>query len=121
MIERRMNGDILEVFADGVLVMSLSEKIKENEMLIEITGELRNDIAHEFEDELMAAFSVCRNIRLDLSGATYIASLSMRTLLSVQHLVDEKEDSSLVISGLSDEIREIFSDAGFFDILTFDL
>ncbi len=118
MTTRRMNGDSLEILSGGKVVMSVSEKMIGNEMHIGISGELLNDVAHEFEDELFAAFSVCSNIRLDLSATSYIASLAMRSLLAVQQIVDEKDGASLVISGVSGMVREIFEDAGFTEILT---
>lgn len=118
MITRRMNNNSLEILSDGNVIMSVAEEMKGNEMLISISGEIRNETAHEFEDELMAAFSVCGNIRISFEKTTYIASLAMRTLLSVQQLVDEKDGASLVITGVNGIVREIFDDAGFFDILT---
>lgn len=118
MITRRMNNNSLEILSDGNLVMCITEEMNVNEMLISIAGEIRNEVAHEFEDELMAAFSVCGNIRISFEKTSYIASLAMRTLLSVQQLVDERDGATLVITGVNGIVRDIFDDAGFFDILT---
>ena len=86
-------------------------------MHIAVTGEIKNEVAHEFEDEIMAAFSVCRNIKLDLSKVTYIASIAMRALLSLQQIIDENEGSSLIITSMSPEVKEAFDVSGFLDIL----
>ena len=113
---RRMNGDTLEILDGETLIISLSEKLIDNAMHIVVCGEIKNEVAHEFEDELMAALSVCNVIKLDLSKVTYIASIAMRALLSVQQIIDENEGSSLVIIGMSSQVKEIFDTAGFLDI-----
>ncbi len=117
---RRVNGDTLEVLNGDKVVIALSEKLVDGAMHIAVSGELKNEVAHEFEDELMAAFSVCNEVRLDLSEVTYIASIAMRALLSVQQIVDENEDASLVITDLSDEVFETFEASGFTDILNIE-
>ena len=117
---RRMNGDTLEIFISDNLVMSLSEKLIDGKINIKVSGEILNEVAHEFEDELFAAFSVCKDVKIDLSNVTYIASIALSALLSVQQIIDEREYSTLVISGLSSEIKEIFETSGFFDIFTIE-
>lgn len=114
---RRMNGNTLEILNDETLLISLSEKLVDNEMHISVSGELRNEVAHEFEDELMAAFSVCNVVKLDLSEVTYIASIAMRALLSVQQIVDENDNGAFVITGISSQVKEVFESSGFLDIL----
>lgn len=117
---RRVNGNTLEVLNGETVVIALSEKLVDGVMHIAVSGELKNEVAHEFEDELMAAFSVCNAVRLDLSGVTYIASIAMRALLSVQQIVDENADASFVVTKLSDEVRETFEESGFTDILNIE-
>lgn len=117
---RRMNGDTLEILSDDELIVSLTEKYIDNVMYITVSGEIRNGVAHEFEDELMAAFSVCNIVKLDLSKVTYIASIAMRALLSVQQIIDENIDASLVITAMSSEVREMFETSGFLDILNIE-
>ncbi len=117
---RRMNGNTLEILNGDKIIMSLSEKLVDNEMHIAVTGEIKNEVAHEFEDELMAAFSVCDIVKVDLSKVTYIASIAMRALLSVQQIIDENDNSSLIITNLSPEVKETFESSGFLDILNIE-
>ena len=117
---RRINGDTLEILNGDELIISLAEKLVANEMHIDVSGEIKNEVAHEFEDELMAAFSVCGVVKVDLSKVTYIASLAMRALLSVQQIVDENDELSLVITKISPEVKEMFEAAGFLDILNIE-
>lgn len=114
---RRMNGDTLEILDGENVIMSLSEKLIDNEMHIAVSGEIKNEVAHGFEDELMAAFSVCNVVKVDMSKVTYIASIAMRALLSVQQIIDENDNASLVITSISPEVKEVFETSGFIDIL----
>lgn len=114
---RRINGDTLEVLNGENVIISMSEKLIDNEIHITVAGEIKNEVAHEFEDELMAAFSVCNTVKLDLSKVTYIASIAMRALLSVQQIIDENDQASLIIIGMSPEVKDMFESSGFFDIL----
>ncbi len=115
---RRMNGKVLEICDEKEnLIMSVAESLKNNVISISVSGEIRNDVAHEFEDEVMAAFSVCPVIEIDLSQATYIASLALKALLSVQQIVDETDGTSMTVLNLSPEVKRIFEESGFIDIL----
>lgn len=117
---RRISGDTLEILNGETVIVSLSEKLVNQEMHIAVCGEIKNEVAHEFEDELMAAFSVCNVVRLDLSKVSYIASIAMRALLSVQQIIDENEAAALIIVGMSSEVKETFDASGFLDILTIE-
>ena len=114
---RRMNGDTLEILSGDSVLLSITETMVDGEMHIDVVGEIRNEVAHEFEDELMAAFSVCSRICLDLSKTEYIASFAMKALLSIQQIIDENEGASLLLTGLSPAVKSTFDEAGFLDIL----
>lgn len=121
MNKRVANGTILEIQSiSGESLLSFDEEVVDGIMLIKVVGEVRNEVSHDFEDEIMAAFSVCNNIRLDLSDVTHLSSLAMRALLSVQQIIDEIPDSSMVISNVSQTARELFEKSGFIDILCFE-
>ena len=86
-------------------------------MHILLNGQLSNLVALEFEDEVMAALTVCHRLRLDFSGVNYIASTVLRTLLSVQQLIDNIEDAEMTLTGVTGEVMETFKDSGFSEIL----
>lgn len=120
MYNRIINNNILEIYDGEKFLISFQES-KENEFVcISIKGELSNNVAHEFEDEIMAVFSVCQKIRIDLAGVSYIASLAMQFLLSLQRMIDENESAILMISSLNDTVRESFDEMGFLDILNIE-
>ena len=117
---RRMNGNTLELLEGDTVIASLDEALVDGDMHIVVTGEIKNEVAHEFEDELMAAFSVCNVVKLDLSKVTYIASIALRALLSVQQIIDENEKAALIITNMSSEVKDIFEPLGFLDILAIE-
>ena len=71
MIRRVMNNNALEIYEDDTLVMTLSERIKDGEMSVHISGAIKSTVAHELEDELMAAVSFCRSISVNMSQVTF--------------------------------------------------
>lgn len=117
MNSRTVKGNTLEIRSEHGHILQITEEMAEGTMYIKIAGEIVNECAHDFEDELMAAFSVCNQIKLDLSGITYIASIALRTLLSVQQIVDEHEGASLILTELSPEVHRVFEESGFMEIL----
>ncbi len=119
---RRMNNNVLEICDEnGTAILSIEESLSdEGSMIIKISGEIGNEVAHEFEDEVMAALSVCKNLVLDLEKVSYIASMALKSLLSVQQMIDEIENSSMVLSRVSPEVMNIFKESGFSDILAIE-
>ena len=114
---RKMNGNTLEVYENDNMVFSMHEK-KENDFItVEVSGEINNDVAHEFEDEIMALISVFNKVRIDMGNVVYIASLAMKSLLSIQQIIDEKQNSEFVLTNLSPAVRENFELSGLLDIL----
>ena len=118
MIIRKVNNGVLELHDETTnIIMTIEEEIENGTMLIDVSGEIRSEVAHEFEDEIMAAFSVSNNIMINLSKATYISSLALRALLSLQQMIDDMPEAKMVICGLSPQIKQSFVESGFYDIL----
>lgn len=118
MKNRRINNNELEIIGDNdEVILVISETIENNTMNMALRGELRNETAHEFEDEIMAALSVCGTIKIDLSNVTYIAGMAMRCLLSVQQIVDEIDGARMIIIDPSKPVAEMFAQLGFNEIL----
>ncbi|MGO5165468.1 MULTISPECIES: STAS domain-containing protein [unclassified Candidatus Paralachnospira] len=117
MITREMVDGVLEILLDGTRVLCIREQMKDDIFYMEAEGEIRNEVAHEFEDELMAAVSVCRKIRLDLSKITYLASGALRSLLSVQQIIDEQEGAEMILVHVSEPVMEALKESGFDEIL----
>ena len=117
MKRRKVNNGTLEVYDAEKLLFTLSEQITDGVMVVSLSGQLSNVGALEFEDEVMAALTVCHKLRLDFSGVTYIASGVLRVLLSVQQVIDGIEGAEIVLTGVTDEVMHTLQEAGFDDIL----
>lgn len=118
MKNRRINNNELELIGDNdETILIITETIENGTMNMTLRGELRNEASHEFEDETMAALSVCNTIRIDFSNVTYIAGMAMRCLLSVQQIVDDIDGARMIIVNPSNAVTEMFNQLGFNDIL----
>lgn len=115
---RRMNNNVLEICdEDSKVILSIAEELVEGKLKITLSGEIKNEVAHEFEDEVMAVLSVYPNLIIDFSKVTYIASFALKSLLSVQQMIDEIDNSSMVLIHVSKEVMSIFKESGFSEIL----
>ncbi len=124
MLRRRMNDATLEIYEDTNenVVLSIVEKLEKDTFEIELIGEINNDVAHDFEDEIMAAISVCQNIRLNFEKVTYISSFALKALLSFQQLIDDEEIScrKMVLYNISKSVKETFEEIGFDQVLSIE-
>ena len=118
---RRMNNNVLEICdEDNKVILSIAESMEKDVLLIVLSGQIKNEVAHEFEDEVMAALSVCSKITLNMEKVTYIASMAMRSLLSAQQMIDEIDGASMTLVKVSPEVMETLKESGFSEILTID-
>lgn len=116
MVKRQIKNNILEIYEDDTLMMIISETISDGVMLMRMLGKIRSAVAFELEDELMAAIPCFRAIRVDMSRVKYISGNALQSLLAAQRVADET-DTSLVIVSPSEEVKAVFDDCGFSDIL----
>ena len=118
---RRMNNNVLEICDENNnVILSIAESMADDVLLITVAGQIKNEVAHEFEDEVMAALSVCPKITLNLEKVTYIASMAMRSLLSAQQVIDEIDGASMTLVKVSQEVMETLKESGFSEILTIE-
>jgi len=115
---RRMNNGVLEICgADSEVVFSLEEKLVDGVLNIKLYGEIKNEVAFEFEDEIMAALMACNQIELDFENVSYIASMALKSLLSAQQMIDGMDGARMVLRQVPESVMKTFRDAGFLDIL----
>lgn len=116
---RKMNDGVLEICdEEDSVIFSVSEEMIDESLVIKVSGEIINEVAHDFEDEVIAALSVCRSIIIDLSDVTYISSAVLKSLLSAQRIVDEDDSSQLLIKNVNSDVMKVFDESGFSDILS---
>lgn len=115
---RRIEQDTLIIEDEqGKLIMSLKESISDDVFSMAVAGDIKNEVAPEFEDELMTALTICSRIELDFSGVDYISGPGLRVLLSVQQMIDGEAGRVMVIKNVSAPAMKIFKETGFADLL----
>ena len=112
-----MNQGTLEILDDkNQVIMTIHEEMNGPYMAIAISGKITNEVLLDFKDELIAIACVCQKIKVDLSKTDYICSDVLSSLLSVQRMIEKKDDPELVIV-ISSEIKQVFEDSGYIEIL----
>lgn len=119
MKRREIQKATLNVLDGNEQILSIQEIILKDKIIYVISGELRNNVAHDFEDEIIAGLTACDNIEIDFSQVTYIASFAMKALLDVQQIFDKQENGRLIIKNVSPKIMEEFETMGFDSLFEF--
>lgn len=122
MLSRLVRDNTIELIENGTaVVLSITEEVVENTVVFKVSGALRNDLAYELDDEMCAAVSVGKNLRLDFSELNYIASASLKMLLRMQQKLDAFGGKlQMSITGVTEAIEKVFSDVGLSDLLRFE-
>lgn len=86
-------------------ILTVQETMKDTEILIGLTGSLRNDTEQFFQDELVALATVGMDIRVDCQKLDYICNSCMNALLSVQQKMDTmQKGGSLTLCNVPESI-----------------
>ena len=115
---RKMNENVLEICDDkDNVIFTIEEEMNEESLIIKVAGEIKNEVAHDFEDEVIAALSVCKSIIINFEKVTYLSSAVLRSLLSAQRIIDDDDSASMIIENVNPDIMNVFVESGFSDIL----
>jgi len=99
--------------------MTIEKKKECGRLVISLNGRLDTTTAPQLQEELIPEFDVAKSILLDFAELVYVSSAGLRVLLLGEKTATAKyADQSL--TGVSDEIMEIFEMTGFADILRFE-
>lgn len=95
-------------------------KIKKNnqETVIEIVGRLDTITAPALDKTINEDMGEVKNLVLDLTGMEYISSAGLRVLLAAQKKM--QKIGSMKVTGVREEVMEVFDMTGFTDILTIE-
>lgn len=98
------------------MTIDIKKNIKET--TIEIVGRLDTITAPVLEKTIDENIATVQMLILDLKGLEYISSAGLRVLLAAQKKMQKK--GSMVLTGVCEEVMEIFEMTGFADILTIE-
>ncbi len=95
------------------------EITKETESLtMKLGGRLDTTTAPELEKAFEENMDVSKDLILDMKELEYISSAGLRVLLAAQKKMNQS--GKMKLTGVSDEVMEVFEITGFSDILTIE-
>ena len=97
--------------------MIISKTQENGKLIIAVEGRLDTTTASRLQEVLIPAFDEATQIELNFAQLSYISSAGLRTLLIGQKTAKSK-GASMTLSGVSEDIRQIFEMTGFDDMLT---
>ena len=98
--------------------MTIEIKKNEQETIIEIVGRLDTITAPALDKTINEDIGDTKNLVLDVKGMEYISSAGLRVLLSAQKKM--QKIGSMKVTGVCDEVMEVFGMTGFADILVIE-
>ena len=98
--------------------MTISKKVNETELVIELSGRLDTTTAPQLEAELKHSISGVEKLVFDFSNLEYLSSAGLRVLLSAQKVMNKQGE--MIVKNVNEDINEIFEITGFSDFLTIE-
>ena len=98
--------------------MTIEIKKNQEETVIEIVGRLDTVTAPALDKTINEDIADTKNLVLDVKGMEYISSAGLRVLLSAQKKM--QKIGSMKVTGVCDEVMEVFEMTGFADILVIE-
>ena len=98
--------------------MTVEIKKNNQETIIEIVGRLDTITAPALDKTINEDIGDTKNLVLDVKGMEYISSAGLRVLLGAQKKM--QKIGSMKVTGVCDEVMEVFEMTGFADILVIE-
>ena len=98
--------------------MTIEIKKNNQETVIEIVGRLDTITAPALDKTINEDIEDTKNLVLDVTGMEYISSAGLRVILSAQKKM--QKIGSMKLTGVCDEVMEVFEMTGFADILVIE-
>ena len=98
--------------------MTIEKKLNGESAILVVVGRLDTQTAPELEKELDGVVSGLKELTFDLSGLEYVSSAGLRVILKAQKIMNAQ--GSMKLTGVNDNIMEVFDITGFLDILTIE-
>lgn len=117
MLKRKMENDTI-LFTDGTAtVLSVQESMTDKGILMKLSGELRSDVAHDIQDELIALTTVGANVVVDFEKVSYITTTTQHIFLRAQQKMDSMGRGTLTLCNLPENIYREFEKTGTSELL----
>ncbi len=93
---------------------------QEEKTIIKINGAIKTLVAPCLEEVIKFAMEKNEEFSIDFSEVTYIASAGLRVLLNMQQEIDENDKPDVIIINVQDNVKEVFEQTGFNNILSIE-
>ena len=98
--------------------MLISKQKDDSKLIVKVTGRLDSVTSKELEEALDGSLNDVEDLTFDLSDLDYISSAGLRILLAAFKIM--KKQGSMKVTGIHDEVRDIFEATGFSEILNIE-
>ena len=95
--------------------MTINKELSHTTLTVSIEGRLDTTTAPELEAALKESLSDVSELIIDMEKLEYISSAGLRVILSLQKIMSKQ--GNMVVTGVRNEIMEIFEVTGFTDVL----
>ncbi|MBO4323148.1 MAG: STAS domain-containing protein [Clostridia bacterium] len=99
-------------------MLKVTKNVENSTATIALEGRLDTVTAPQLETEIKGAIEGITSLVLDFEKLEYVSSAGLRVLLSAQKIMNSKGE--MKITGVREEVMEIFEVTGFSDILTIE-
>jgi len=82
-----------------------------------LSGRLDTTTAPKLQEALIPEFDTAKHVELNFAEIAYVSSAGLRVLLMGEKAAKSKS-ASMTLTGVSEEIMEVFEMTGFADMLT---
>ena len=96
--------------------MTINTKQDGGNITFSLSGELNTQTATELSSEYSRFKSTAEHILLDMKNLNYITSAGLRVLLTMEQDMEDKS-GSLALTGVNEDVMEVFELTGFVNIL----
>ena len=98
--------------------MIITKNIDGETLTFTLEGRLDTTTSPQLEAELKQSVGGVTELIFDFSGVEYISSAGLRVLLAAQKVMNRQ--GSMKLTGVNDNVLEVFEITGFIDILTLE-
>ena len=98
--------------------MTIEKKLVGDALTVVVAGRLDTQSAPELEAELDSVLSGVKDLTFDMTELEYVSSAGLRVILKAQKVMNAQ--GAMKLTGVNDNIMEVFDITGFLDILTIE-
>jgi len=96
--------------------MTINKTQENGKITLALDGRLDTTTSPRLQDVLIPALNETTQVELDFTKLAYVSSAGLRVLLIGQKTAKAK-NASMTVSGVSEEVMEVFDMTGFSDML----